>query len=177
MNRRLALLVLTAVTLPLIGLRSRRVEPQSEPTSAAKLAPAGDDARINAALQRAFAASSVEQAVQEIFGDAPIPLNSAIAIHTDELAEDGSVVPVEIELDAPFDLSSVEAMYFFASKNPVPLIARFQFFSGLAANKFRTRIRLAETSELIVVVVTAQGAHRQSRSIEVAVGGCSVMTA
>lgn len=117
----------------------------------------------------AFSADSVAATLRELYGDREIQPSEDIKIQSADLAENGAVVPVKITTE----LADLRSISLIATKNPVPLIAKFMF-AGNAAGFVASRVKLAESSELIAVVETASGCYRTQKTIEVTVGGCGV---
>jgi sulfur-oxidizing protein SoxY len=117
----------------------------------------------------AFRTETVEQTLRALFGDIEIPLSEKIRIAAADLAENGAVVPIKINAD----LAEVRAISIIATKNPVPLVAKF-VFAKTTAGFIATRIKLAESCEVIAVVETANGIYQARKAIEVTIGGCGV---
>ncbi len=125
---------------------------------------------VQAAWPRAaFAARTEEDALRELFGGAAIEPSDRIRITLPEVAEDGAVVPLTVETD----LEPVRSMVVVAEKNPVPLVARFDFGDGALTDTLATRIKLAESEHVIVVVQTPERLYSARRHVEVLIGGCS----
>ena len=115
----------------------------------------------------AFAAENLAESITALFGGREIVDSDKIRITAADLAENGAVVPVKIETE--FDHANEITL--LASKNPVPLVARFSF--GERVKPFiATRVKLAESSEIIAIVETKDGLYRARRYIEVTIGGC-----
>ena len=121
--------------------------------------------------QQAFEAADVAAAKQALAiqdvhaGNAKAP--AQIEIVAPEFAENGAVVQVEIMSR----IAKTTAIALFAPKNPVPLIANFSFANS-AKPYLITRIKLAE-SQTLEVVVQADGKYYQAeRYIAVSEGGC-----
>ena len=115
----------------------------------------------------AFAAEELASALEALYGTATFPTSDKIRIGVAKLAENGAVVPVKVDVDLPH----VEEIALFASRNPVPLVARFSF--GPRTRPFvATRIKLKETSEVIAVVRSRDGILMARTPVEVTVGGC-----
>ena len=85
-----------------------------------------------------------------------------------ELAENGAVVPVKVETD----FTTASSITLIATKNPVPLVAQFKF-SERVVPFVATRVKLAESSDIIAVIDTPQGLFKAHRHVEVTIGGCS----
>lgn len=114
----------------------------------------------------AFDAPSVEGALQGL-GVANIGPSRDIVLIAPDMAENGAIVQIEVESRIP----DTEAISVMVEKNPTPLIANFTFSNG-AQPSLITRIKMAETSELKVVVKAGGKYYSVGRKVEVAVGGC-----
>jgi len=111
----------------------------------------------------------VADTLRELYPDQAPDQSDAIRIVAADLAENGAVVPIKVETD----LDEVRAISIIASKNPVPLVATF-VCGPRTAGFVATRIKLAESCEVIAVVETGAGCYQAAKSIEVTIGGCGV---
>jgi sulfur-oxidizing protein SoxY len=117
----------------------------------------------------AFAAKTPADALYVLFGDVTIEQTDRITIDLPDLAEDGAVVPLTVRTE----LSGVQSITILAEKNPVKLIARFDFGENRAGDYLATRIKLAESQPVTVVVQAGDRLYVAKRHVEVMVGGCS----
>jgi sulfur-oxidizing protein SoxY len=115
----------------------------------------------------AFAAKNPEEALMALFNNSDATVSDKITIVSPEIAENGKVVPVEVKVNLP----QVESITLFSEKNPVPLVAQFNF-KGRAKGWIKTRIKMAETGKVIAVVKANGKLFQASREIKVTVGGC-----
>lgn len=84
-----------------------------------------------------------------------------------EIAENGVVVPVTVESMLP----NTEQISILVDKNPTTLVSNFQIPEGLSGF-ITTRIKMAQTS-VVVVLVKADGKfYRASKEVQVTAGGC-----
>lgn len=114
----------------------------------------------------AFDAEKLDDAENglEINGEIP---SSNISVVAPDRAENGAIVQVEIAANIP----NVEAIAIFVEKNPTPLIANVMLSKGAQA-KLTTRIKMAETSD-IKVIVKADGKYfTASKNVQVLENGC-----
>tara|TARA_R110002096_G_scaffold12899_2_gene45918 strand:- start:772 stop:1257 length:486 start_codon:yes stop_codon:yes gene_type:complete len=117
----------------------------------------------------AFRADSVAATIAELYPGQHVTDSDAIRVAAADLAENGAVVPIKVTTD----LAGVRSISVIASANPVPLVATF--VCGPRTNGFvATRIKLAESCDVVAVVETANGCYRAQKSIEVTIGGCGV---
>ncbi|BAU49201.1 sulfur oxidation protein SoxY [Sulfurifustis variabilis] len=133
--------------------------------SAGLLAPA----RLLAEWPRqAFEAKGVDDALRGLYGGASPQAapEGAITIKAPGEAENGAVVPITITTNLP----NVRQVAILGEKNPIPLIASAAFSGALPY--LAMRIKMGESSDVHVVVETADGLYRARRNVRVAVGGC-----
>jgi sulfur-oxidizing protein SoxY len=92
----------------------------------------------------------------------------AIKLEAPAIAENGAVVPVELESTLP----GARELLLFVDVNPQPLALRSVLPEG-AQPFLAARIRMAGSGTVIAAVRTADGAlHAVKRSVQVVVGGC-----
>jgi sulfur-oxidizing protein SoxY len=114
----------------------------------------------------AFESDKVEGALQGL-GVAGDEASPQIEIVAPQLAENGAIIQIEVTSRIP----GTEAIAILAEKNPTPLIANFMFSNG-AEPYLITRIKMAETADLKVIVKAGDKYYSASRRVEVAIGGC-----
>ncbi|MCB5188344.1 thiosulfate oxidation carrier protein SoxY [Methylobacillus caricis] len=114
----------------------------------------------------AFEASTIDGAKQVL--DMRAEENSAqIEIVAPDFAENGAVVQIEVMSR----IAGTEAIAIFAERNPVPLVANFTFSHG-AQPYVITRIKMAESQSLQVVVKAGGRYYQANRDVAVSEGGC-----
>lgn len=116
--------------------------------------------------RKAFESDKVEGALQGL-GVAGDEASPQIEIVAPQLAENGAIIQIEVTSR----ISGTEAIAILAEKNPTPLIANFLFSNG-AEPYLITRIKMAETADLKVIVKAGDKYYSASRRVEVAIGGC-----
>jgi len=94
-------------------------------------------------------------------------LSQDIQIVLPDVAENGAIVQVEVKSN----ISSTETISIWVEKNPTPLIAHFKFSNG-AEPFVITRIKMAETSDVKVVVKAGMQYFTNSKNIVVLENGC-----
>jgi sulfur-oxidizing protein SoxY len=117
--------------------------------------------------QVAFSQDDVEAAITALSAGAKPLASDKIRIGVARLAENGAVVPLKVDVDLP----NVRTIAILATKNPVPLIARFDLAAGTRAF-IATRVKLAESSEILALVETEAGWYLARQTVEVTIGGC-----
>ena len=143
---------------------------------ALKLAAAGVLTLVGGGLLARSAGATPETTAQkltEIAKGAAVQAG-AIDVKLPEIAEDGSQVPITISTDGPMpDGSPVRTIHVLAEKNPLPLVISFNLTPLLANTTVNTRIRLAETQDVVVAAVSEKGAvYTTRKTVKVTIGGC-----
>ncbi len=108
------------------------------------------------------------------FLDGRTPEPGGILLDAPEVAENGNMVAVTIEVESPMTPEDhVRQVVLLATRNPVAQVARFHFTPVSGRAVVGTRIRLAESQDVVVVAETSDGRLRQAkRLVRVTVGGC-----
>ncbi len=114
----------------------------------------------------AFEAVKIKDATQYLNVSEEIPSDD-IVIVAPERAENGAVVQIEIRSN----IQNTEAIAIFVENNPTPLIANFMFGDG-AEPFVVTRIKMAETSDLKIVVKAGSQYFTNAKNITVLENGC-----
>lgn len=94
-------------------------------------------------------------------------LSQEILITVPDKAENGAIVQVEIKSNIP----GTETISILVEKNPTPLIAHFKFSNG-AEPFVVTRIKMAETSDVKVVVKAGNQYFTHAKNVVVLENGC-----
>lgn len=93
--------------------------------------------------------------------------SSDIQIVAPDRAENGAVVQVEINSN----IANTDLIYILVEHNPTPLIAQFAFSNG-AQPYVVTRIKMAETADIKVVVKAGNQFFSHSKNVVVLENGC-----
>ena len=118
---------------------------------------------------------SVQDAMKRLFGGRTIKDGSAlIKLDIPLIAENGSVVPVAVNVDSPMTASSyVKHIYIVADKNRIPVVTRVTLSPEAGRAAVGANIRLGETGEVRAIVEQSDGTLLQvARDVKVTVGGC-----
>jgi sulfur-oxidizing protein SoxY len=117
--------------------------------------------------EKAFSSPLASEAMIDLLGtDKTIP-SDQISMKAPEIAENGAVVPIRIKTT----LENVESISIIVEKNPRPLAATVEILQGTLP-EFSSRIKMRETSQVLVVVKTDSGLYSTSKEIKVTIGGC-----
>jgi sulfur-oxidizing protein SoxY len=114
----------------------------------------------------AFDAVKLNEASKNLSIQAEI-LSQEIFINAPEKAENGAIVQVEVKSN----IANTEAISIFVEKNPTPLIAHFKFGEG-AEPFIVTRIKMADTSDIKVVVKAGNQYFMNAKNVIVLENGC-----
>ena len=117
--------------------------------------------------EKAFEAPAVSGALLDLFGtDQTVP-SDQINLKAPEIAENGAVVPLKIKTS----LENVESISIIVEKNPRPLAATIEILPGTLP-EFSSRIKMRETSDVMVAVKTDSGIYTTAKEVKVTIGGC-----
>ncbi len=119
--------------------------------------------------EAAFRTATLDEAMRALFNGAEAEESAAITLTAPDIAENGAVVPVTVTTD----LAGVESISLFVEHNPFPLVASFEL-SPEVIPEVSTRIKMAETSNLIAVVRADGKLHATHREVRVTLGGCGI---
>lgn len=115
----------------------------------------------------AFESKTVSDALKNLKMAAPIE-SKDIVIRAPDIAENGAVVPIEIQSGVP----GTKSLAVLIEKNPFPYAASFDFSQG-ALPFVALRVKMGETSNVRVVVAGADGKfYTAAKEVKVTIGGC-----
>jgi sulfur-oxidizing protein SoxY len=135
----------------------------------------GVAALLTALAARGAAANtdSLGAMVKRLFGDKSFE-EERIRLLVPALAENGTVVPLTIEVDSPMTPQDhVLSLHLFALENPVPQVSSYMFthYNGKAA--VSTRIRLARSQEILAIAeMSDRTIYAAKASVKIMIGGC-----
>jgi sulfur-oxidizing protein SoxY len=116
--------------------------------------------------EEAFKAKSEADAIKALYGKTPEP-SDKVKMDAPEIAENGAVVPISVTTT----LADVTSISFLVSENPVALVASYKIPAGTLPN-VSNRIKMARTSNVIVVVEAGGKLYSANKEVKVTVGGC-----
>jgi sulfur-oxidizing protein SoxY len=114
----------------------------------------------------AFLSKSVSDSMAKI-GASAASTSAEVMLDVPNVAENGAAVPVKVETS----LKGVNSISILIEKNQQPLAANV-LFSGNATPYISTRIKMAQTSNVIAVVEAGGKSYTASKEVKVTVGGC-----
>ena len=93
--------------------------------------------------------------------------DGGVEIGAPEIAENGNTVPISLSAEGAASIIIV------ATGNPRPEVATFHFGKLSAGSAASTRIRLAQTQDLVAVAKLKDGSFvKGTRTVKVTIGGC-----
>lgn len=116
---------------------------------------------------------AVAEEIKKLYGDKPMAPGK-IKLDVPEIAENGLVVPINIEVESPMtDADYVKSVHIYADGNPLPGIASYTFTPACGKAAASTRMRLAQTQNIVCVAEMSNGTlHTAKASVKVTIGGC-----
>ena len=114
----------------------------------------------------AFEIKKLEDLVT-LLGGEPATASDAIAINAPDIAENGAVVPITVSSAVP----GTDAISILVEKNPNVLAAAFEIPAGTLP-EINTRVKMAQTSNLFVLVRAAGKYFYAAKEIKITLGGC-----
>ncbi|MDO9295403.1 thiosulfate oxidation carrier protein SoxY [Bradyrhizobium sp.] len=114
----------------------------------------------------AFKQKSSDDAIKLLYGKTA-EKSDKIKLDAPEIAENGAVVPIAVSST----LSDVTAIAFLVAENPNALVAAYKIPAGTMPS-VANRIKMARTSNVIVVVEAGGKLYSTSKEVKVTVGGC-----
>ena len=132
------------------------------PASPAEAQALGQNEPVDAALKRVFGGRPMKDGAGMIKLDIPL------------IAENGAVVPVSVEVNAPMTPQSyVKHIYIVADKNRIPIVTRVALTPASGQAYMGANIRLGETTDVRAIVEQSDGTlFALKREVKVTVGGC-----
>jgi sulfur-oxidizing protein SoxY len=116
--------------------------------------------------EAAFKQKSVDDSVKLLYGKSA-EKSDKIKLDAPEIAENGAVVPIAVTST----LADVTAIAFLVAENPNALVAAYKIPAGTMPS-VANRIKMARTSNVIVVVEAGGKLYSTSKEVKVTVGGC-----
>ncbi len=117
-----------------------------------------------------FSAGTLDESVKKVIhipDVSHIELSDKIALKLPSIAENGAVVPITIETS----LAQVEQIFVFVEKNPIPLTSVFSLSPNVDP-VVSTRLKVSETSTVMVIVKAEGKMYKAEQEVKVTVGGC-----
>ena len=114
----------------------------------------------------AFKQKSEADAIKALYGKTA-EASDKVKLDAPEIAENGTVVPIGVSTT----LADVTSISFLVSENPNALVASYKIPAGTVPS-VANRIKMAKTSNVIVVVEAGGKLYSATKEVKVTVGGC-----
>jgi sulfur-oxidizing protein SoxY len=131
----------------------------------AELLPAGL-VRAEEWNKAGFSAKKLDELYRVLGVDAP-QQSDQIVLNGPEIAENGAVVPLELESKLP----NTEMLAVLIEKNPSPLAAIFTLATGTVPD-IQTRVKMNETCDVYLLARVDGKFYYAVKEIKVTLGGC-----
>lgn len=111
--------------------------------------------------------------IKKLYGDKKLE-SGKIKLDVPEIAENGLVVPVNVEVESPMsDSDYVKAVHVYADGNPLPGVVSYKFTPACGKASASTRMRLAKTQDIVCIAEMSDGRLFMAKSnVKVTIGGC-----
>ena len=116
--------------------------------------------------EEAFKQKDGKEAIRLLYGRTAEP-SDKIKLDAPEIAENGAVVPVSVSTS----LADVTSIAFVVPENPNVLAAYYKLPQGTMPN-VANRLKMAKTSNVIVLVESDGKLFSATKEVKVTVGGC-----
>lgn len=121
---------------------------------------------IAAYPQAAFESPDPAVSLDNIYGMSNYAESGEISIKAPEIAENGAVVPIQVDSSIP----NTESITIIVNENPTPITASFNLYG--AEGYVSTRVKMGKTSDVLAVVKAGGSLHAARQEVKVTVGGC-----
>ena len=123
--------------------------------------------RVMAAYPKAaFESQEPSVSLDNIYGMSDYTESSDIRIKAPEIAENGAVVPIQVDSS----IANTESITIIVNENPTPITASFNLYG--AEGYVSTRVKMGQTSDVLAVVKAGGSLHAARQEVKVTIGGC-----
>jgi sulfur-oxidizing protein SoxY len=119
-------------------------------------------------------AMDIKTAVKTVTGGKGAKDSDKIKLTVPEIAENGAVVPVKIEVDHPMEEGNyVKGIHVFATENANVRCADVTLTPMNGRGYFATRVKLAKSQNVMALVELSDGTFiKAEKPVKVTIGGC-----
>ena len=117
--------------------------------------------------EAAFKADSFDAAMSAIGAKGATESDKIKFVKTPEIAENGNVVPINIETS----IAGVESISVLVENNPSPLACQYHLTSS-CDGYVAARIKMRKTSDVTAIVKAGGKTYMAKKQIKVTIGGC-----
>ncbi|SFR63047.1 thiosulfate oxidation carrier protein SoxY [Thiomicrospira sp. ALE5] len=118
--------------------------------------------------KQAFEASTVDAALNGVFGSANAASSDDVKLTAPAIAENGAVTPITVDASG---IDGVESIVIIATDNPNPLVCEYKFH-GAAQGFVSTRIRMGSTQTVMGIAKVGDNLLKAEQEVRVTIGGC-----
>ena len=131
-------------------------------------------AGIGGWVSPARAAKNDAEELMKKFAGGKEPVKGRVKLDLPQIAENGNTVPMTVSVDSPMtEQSYVSEVMVLADGNPRAGVVTFHFTPASGMAEANTRIRLAETQNVIALARMNDGSvYTASQEVKVTIGGC-----
>ena len=119
-------------------------------------------------------AMDLQTALKTITGGKAVKASDKIKLTVPEIAENGAVVPVKVNVDHPMEANNyVKAIHVFATQNSNVRCADVHLTPMNGKGYFATRVKLAKSQNVMALVELSDGSFMKAeKPVKVTIGGC-----
>jgi len=117
---------------------------------------------------------SFEDALKAITNGKEAKVSDKVKLKAPEIAENGAVVPVKVEVDHPMEKDNyVKSIHVLNTANGNARCVDVMLTPANGRGYFATRIKLSKTQDVVAVVGLSDGTFiKASQNVKVTIGGC-----
>jgi sulfur-oxidizing protein SoxY len=121
----------------------------------------------------AWAANDSQDLIKKFTGG-KAPAKGRVKLDLPEIAENGNAVPMTVSVESPMTKDNyVSDVLVVAEANPRGGVATFHFTPASGVAEVNTRIRLAETQNVVAIAKMSDGSlFMDTKQVKVTIGGC-----
>jgi sulfur-oxidizing protein SoxY len=130
-------------------------------------------AALGQTVAPAYAANNLDEMAKKFTGGAA-PVEGKVKLDLPEIAENGNTVPITVSVESPMtDKEYIQEVIVLADGNPNAGIATFHFNPASGVAEANTRIRLANTQNIVAIAKSSDGKfYTAKKQVKVTIGGC-----
>jgi sulfur-oxidizing protein SoxY len=121
----------------------------------------------------AWAANDSQELIKKFTGG-KAPAKGRVKLDLPEIAENGNAVPMTVSVESPMTKESyVSDVLVVSEANPRGGVVTFHFTPASGVAEANTRIRLAETQNVVAIAKMNDGSlFMDTKQVKVTIGGC-----
>lgn len=125
------------------------------------------------ALPASAGTNDADEVIKKFTGG-KTPGTGKVKLDLPEIAENGNTVPMTVSVESPMTKDAyVQQVLVLADRNPRAGVVTFNFTPSSGVAEANTRIRLAETQNVIAIAKMSDGSFQTaSKEVKVTIGGC-----